>query len=98
MIPQPANQQFQDGKPWALTGTPADHRIEGGHAVPIVGYTTAGPVVVTWGRLQQVEWGWWMAYAEEAYAVITDEVKAAGKLRGVDFAALESDLAELRRS
>ena len=88
-------QQFADHQPWALTHTAADSDILGGHAVPIVGYNALGPIVVTWGALQQVTWAWWDRYASEAYAVITAEVKASGSLRGIDFAALDADLAAL---
>lgn len=95
LIPAPAQQQFAAGQAWHLTGTSADDQIEGGHAVPIVGYNTAGPVVVTWGRLQQATWGWWLRYSEEAYAVITSEVKARGELHNVNFSALEADLKRL---
>lgn len=95
LIPAPAQQQFAQGLPWALTGTTADDQIEGGHAVPIVGYNATGPVVVTWGALQQVTWGWWLRYAEEAYAVISAEVKARGELHNINFAALEADLKRL---
>jgi hypothetical protein len=95
LIPAPAQQQFADGKPWELTHTAADNDIEGGHAVPIVGYNATGPIVVTWGALQQVTWEWWLKYAEEAYAVVTAEVKASGSLNGVDLDALESDLTAL---
>lgn len=94
-IPAPAQQQFADGLPWALTHTSADHDIEGGHAVPIVGYNPTGPVVVTWGALQQATWEWWLTYGEECYAVITAELKARGSLRGVNLAAIESDLKAL---
>jgi hypothetical protein len=96
LIPEPAQQQFADGQPWALTGTPADSQIEGGHAVPCVGYNATGPVFVTWGALQQATWEWWLTYGEECYAVITAEVKARGELHSVDFAALDKDLAALR--
>lgn len=95
LIPEPAQQQFADHQPWALTGTSADSDIEGGHAVPIVGYNATGPVFVTWGALQQATWAWWLEYAEEAYALITAEVKARGSLRGVNFTVLEADLKRL---
>ena len=96
LVPAVAQQQFGEHKPWALTHTPADSDIVGGHCVPIVGYSTLGPIVVTWGALQQMTWEWWLTYSEEAYAIITAEVKAAGKLRGVNLAALESDIAALK--
>jgi hypothetical protein len=96
VIPFVAQEQFANHQPWALTHTSADDDIDGGHAVPLVGYNAVGPVVVTWGALQQVTWAWWLHFAEEAYAVITSEVKARGSLRGVNFTALEADLAALR--
>jgi hypothetical protein len=98
LVPAPAQQQFAAGKPWDLTGTPADGEIEGGHAIPLVGYSSLGPVCVTWGRLQQVTWRWWLAYSEECYAVVTSAVKARGSLRGVNFDALDRDLTALRAS
>jgi hypothetical protein len=95
LVPATAQPQFREHRPWDLTGTPADSEIEGSHAVPIVGYNQTGPVVVTWGALQQATWAWWLAFAEEAYAVITHEVRERGVLRGVDFDALDRDLAAL---
>lgn len=96
LIPNVAMQQFDDHQAWALTHTSADNDIDGGHAIPIVGYNAIGPIFITWGALQQATWEWWLKYGEEAYAVITSEVKARGTLRGVNFAALEKDLAALR--
>jgi hypothetical protein len=96
LIPAPAQQQFAAGQPWDLTGTPADSEIEGGHCIVYAGYNATGPIAITWGVLQQVTWRWHLTYAEEAYAVITAEVKARGSLRGVNFAALDRDLAALK--
>ena len=79
LVPAPAQQQF----------------AAGGHAVPAVGYNATGPIFVTWGRLQQATWQWWLTYGEEAYAVLTAEVRARGELRNVNFAALEADLKRL---
>lgn len=95
IVAAPCQQQFAAGEPWDLTGTPADDQIEGGHCVPAVGYNQTGPVFVTWGRLQQATWAWWAAYGEEAYAVVTGEVKERGSLNGVDLAALEADIEKL---
>lgn len=95
-IPNVAMQQFDAHQPWALTHTSADNVIDGGHAVPIVGYNATGPMFVTWGALQQATWEWWLKYGEEAYAVITAEVKARGSLRSVNFQALDQDLSALQ--
>lgn len=96
LVAAPCQRQFAAGQPWDLTGTYADSEIEGGHAVPIVGYNATGPIFVTWGNLQQATWRWWLTYGEEAYAVITGEIKARGELHGVNFAALNADLAALK--
>ncbi len=92
LIPSAAEEQFNSKQPWVLTGTPADHDILGGHAVPIVGYDAFGPVFVTWGQLQQASWEWWATYAEECWALIGHEMVAAGKLHGIDLATLQHDL------
>jgi hypothetical protein len=39
------------------------------NCVYLSGYTLAGPVCVTWGRKQQMDWNFWLAYCDEAYAV-----------------------------
>ena len=96
LVPSPAQEQFQDHQPWHLTHTSADSDIEGGHAVPIVGYSATGPIVVTWGQLQEVTWEWWLTYAEESYAVITEEIAAKGSLHGFDLAALKRDIDSLK--
>lgn len=88
-MPAPAQDQFGAGKPWDLTGTSADRSIEGGHAVPLVGYDADHVYVVTWAALQPVTWRWLGAYLEEAYAVLTSEDDR------VDHAALSADLAKL---
>jgi len=38
----------------------------GGHAVPIVGYNSIGPIVVTWGAIKQMTWAFWNKYAVQA--------------------------------
>jgi hypothetical protein len=40
----------------------------GGHAIPFVAYNATGPICITWGQLQQLTWGFYDAYGEEAYA------------------------------
>lgn len=85
-IPSPAQQQFGAGEPWDLTGTSADRDIEGGHAVPVVGYDAQYAYVVTWGKTQPVTWRWMASYLEEAWCVLTSEDAR------VDLAALQADL------
>ena len=88
-VPAPAQQQFAEGKPWALTGTAADRDIIGGHCVPAVGYDRKYLYVVTWAKLQAATWEWVKMYLEEAWAVATEEDER------VDAAALAQDLARL---
>jgi hypothetical protein len=89
-IPEPAQEQFAAHQAWDLTGTPADREIEGGHAVPMVGYNVRQAYVVTWGRLQTVSWRWLAMYLEEGWAVLTSEDAA------VNMEMLQADLQKLQ--
>jgi hypothetical protein len=69
----------------------------GGHAVPVVGYSPKGVLVITWGAPLWVSWDFWDAYFTEAYCLIsgTDWIgSAAGAMSptGVDLATLLGDL------
>lgn len=88
-VPAPAQQQFGAGQPWDLTGTPEDNDIEGGHAVPIIGYDADYAYVVTWGAIQKATWRWVARYLDEAWAVLTSEDAR------VNLAALQADLRRL---
>jgi len=69
-LPIAAQRQIQTGQPWDVTtGPDAEPGSWGGHYVYIPGYTTAGPVCVTWGRKQQMTWAWIDKYADEAFAI-----------------------------
>lgn len=89
-VPAPAQQQFAAGEPWDLTGTSADQQIEGGHAVPAVGYDADYVYVVTWAKVQPVTWRWLDVYCQEAWAVLTSESAH------VDLQSLQADLAALQ--
>lgn len=66
-VPQSAMDQFNAGQPWiVVAGSP----IIGGHCVYIVGYNATGPICVTWGAKQQMEWAFWDTYFDEAYTII----------------------------
>lgn len=69
----------------------------GGHAMACVGYSRIGPCFLTWGRRKWATWQWWQAYVDEAYAVISDDWVADGKVapNGFDLDALNSDLREI---
>lgn len=66
----------------------------GGHAVNVVGYDAQGLDVITWGRVQRMSWAFWLAYGDEAWAVLSpDWLDAQGESpAGLDMAALWDDL------
>lgn len=70
----PRSAQAQGAGTWDVVPSlnmqgPAIPGSWGGHAVNAIGYNPVGPMVVTWGRLQQLTWAFWDAYCDEAYAV-----------------------------
>lgn len=89
-MPGVAQEQFEAGEPWHLTGTSADRQIEGGHAVPLLGYDAEGFACVTWGAVQHVTWDWWETYGTEAWALVPSD-----DCHDIDFEALEADLAKV---
>lgn len=93
-VPQSAMDQFGQGRPWTVV--PGSPTI-GGHAIEVVARPAAeGLTAVTWGRLQRLSFGFYRAYNDEAWAVISPEAIAGGHtLEGFDLAALETDLASL---
>lgn len=95
-VPATAQQQFQAGEPWDLTGTDADYEIEGGHCVVIVSRDSDGGELVTWGRRQRFTDRWARTYLEEAHVVLTaSQVARNGDGYGIDLTQLQADLAKL---
>lgn len=75
------------------TGAPGSW---GGHAVPVVAYDPLGLVIVTWGALKRMTWGFWNAYCDEAYALLSDDFLTDDRTpAGVDLTTLESDLSDV---
>jgi hypothetical protein len=68
-----------------------------GHCIPAVGYDAQNLYVVTWGVIKPMSWEFYTAYADEAFAVLSQDFIEANKQApaGVDLATLESDLATL---
>jgi hypothetical protein len=66
----------------------------GGHAVPIVGYSAEGPIVITWGEPLQMSWDFHDAYVDESYAPLSTDWAPGGKPApsGFNLAALQADL------
>lgn len=89
-VPQSAEQQFDNGQPWTVV---PNSPIEGGHAVPIVGYDPNFVYIVTWGALAAVTYPWLLTYLDEAFCVIAPEFVTAGRGPKLALAELEADLA-----
>jgi hypothetical protein len=104
-LPKTAQAQTQNHQPWSVTslGTKGDGAPGswGGHAVPVVAYDSRSLTVVTWGALQTMTWGFWAAYCDEAYAILSpDFLKPKGGQpvtpNGFNLAQLQEDLADLK--
>jgi hypothetical protein len=67
----------------------------GGHAVFIVGYNETGPICITWGKQKQMTWGFYEAYCDEAYALLSSDWLKQNLLSptGLNLVALQTDLA-----
>jgi hypothetical protein len=104
-LPKTAQAQTSNQQVWSVppSGTGGDGAPGswGGHAVPVVAYDSRGLTVVTWGALQTMTWGFWEAYCDEAYAILSPDFldQKGGKTvapNGFDIAQLQADLADLK--
>ncbi len=67
-----------------------------GHCIPAVGYDQRFIYVVTWGALKTMTWQFYDAYADEAFAVLSQDwidEKHGAAPNGFDMMALRQDLA-----
>jgi hypothetical protein len=94
-----ALQQGQD-VPWVVpaqgpTGEAAPDP-DGGHCIPAVGYDSRNVYVVTWGAVKSMSWQFYADYADESYAILSNDFLSKNKTpAGFDQAQLEQDLAEI---
>lgn len=94
-LPLSAQEELDAGKTWSkTTGIGTTIGSWGGHCVFIVGYTSRGPVCITWGRRQAMTWAWFKKYCMESYAVI-DSLNTAKKSRLFSYDRLVAKLAAL---
>jgi hypothetical protein len=94
-LPISAQGQFQSGKPWDVVSGPNGRPNSwGGHYVLVPGYTTRGPVCVTWGTKHQMTWAFFDKYCDEAYAII-DAIDTPKKKKALDSKALAAFLGAL---
>jgi hypothetical protein len=68
-----------------------------GHCIPAVSYDADNLYVVTWGEIKSMSWGFYNAYADESFAVISEDFIEANGLdpAGFDLTALEGDLKQI---
>lgn len=68
-----------------------------GHCIPAVAYDSRNLYIVTWGEVKSMSWQFYYTYADEAFAVLSqDFIDANGdNVAGFDLAALEADLKQL---
>ncbi len=87
--------------PWVVPpGGPVSNAApnpNNGHCIPAVAYDAANLYVVTWGEVKSMSWAFYAAYADEVFAVLSqDFITANGKsAAGFDLAILEQDLVGL---
>ncbi len=91
-VPKNAQTQFADNQPWTLDPGWQQQPIEGGHAIPILGYDNQGMYCVTWGEVQKMTWDWWSVYGDEAWVVLSEEYEDVVAVNGIDIARLKADL------
>ena len=95
-LPLSARDQIDAGKPWdAAGGARGKPNSWGGHYVYVPGYTTTGPVCVTWGRKQQMTWAFFDKYCDEAYAII-DAINTKKKKKALDQKKVTAFLSKLK--
>jgi len=68
----------------------------GGHAVCVLAYDEKGLTCISWGKKRKMTWDFWLAYAEEAYAVLSPAFFKDGKTpQGFDLESLKKDLVQI---
>ena len=100
-LPDFATQGDMLTVPWVVPpGGPvgsAAPNPDNGHCIPAVAYDADNLYVVTWGEIKSMSWGFYNAYADESFAVISQDFIEANGLNpaGFDLAALEADLKQV---
>jgi hypothetical protein len=100
-LPDFATQGDMLTVPWVVPpGGPVGNAApnpDNGHCIPAVSYDADNLYVVTWGEIKPMSWGFYNAYADESFAVISrDFIEANGiNPAGFDLAALEADLKQV---
>ena len=100
-LPDFATQGDMLTVPWVVPpGGPVGNAApnpDKGHCIPAVSYDADNLYVVTWGEIKPMSWGFYNAYVDESFAVISQDFIEANGLNpaGFDLAALKSDLNQI---
>ncbi|HET6275334.1 MAG TPA: hypothetical protein VFE16_05265 [Candidatus Cybelea sp.] len=87
--------------PWTVPPTgphgKAAPNPQNGHCIPAVAYDDRNLYIITWGALKAMSWSFYDAYADEAYAVLSDKWLSPAHVAppGFDLEQLKQDLAAL---
>jgi hypothetical protein len=93
-FPKSAMTQFNNGKAWTVVSSSP---IEGGHYVPLVGYTSKYVNLITWGKVQKATWGFVKRYMDEGLVYLTTEMLSGDKsIDGFNLSQLQADLSSLK--
>ncbi len=91
LLPLSAKKQLDAGQIWDVDLWPFNkdswRGSWGGHCCYCVGYNFTGPILITWGKRQQVTWRWMHKYCDEAFGIV-DDVDKLSKYP-IDVEALE---------
>ena len=66
----------------------------GGHSVNLVGFDNLSLPCVTWGKLQKMSWPFFLEYADECFAILSEDWLDTNKKTptGLDLTTLQADL------
>jgi hypothetical protein len=89
--------------PWVVpppgpTGNAAPNP-QNGHCIPAVAYDDRNLYVVTWGALKPMSWQFYDVYADEAFAVLSQDFieKNGQNVAGFDLKTLQADLQQIQQ-
>jgi hypothetical protein len=100
-LPNFATQGDMLTVPWVVPpGGPVGNAApnpSNGHCIPAVAYDANNLWIVTWGELKSMSWEFYSAYADESFAVISQDFIEANGLNpaGFDLEALKADLKQI---
>jgi hypothetical protein len=80
--------------PWNVT---AADTIDGGHCVYVIGYDQTFIYFISWGQIYKMTIPYWIAYVDEAHALLSPDMIASTGLSASGFNTTEllADLAAI---